>query len=374
MNHDVTKPGVSGRQPKGRGLSARSGQGASGSGKKIALLGVVVLFVAVAAVCAYWFGASNANPKPADAAQQPEKPKKGSVKRRVPTSSPVSRPVQSKPKSATEKPVAPSAADDTSARPEISRSQLEGDVSEIANDIAAGLAAGNNQAVQELRPQLVLLKQPTLLRALQGLIRHGDEEQRKNALYAMALAFGEESRRWRSFPAVGGGESFGPDNADFGTISDGLPDSGTAEEQAAQQSHDIVSAVGEGLEDEAASVRQAAYEAMRKLGEEESGVLSQQLLSGEDSVLKKQLLSDAANASSEGAPSEQDLKTLIAGLENSDPAVHQQAVEYLKAVSGENLTTQAAAFDWLEKKVESDTAKAPGTVVGDGEAIIAPAK
>lgn len=333
--------------------------------KKQVVIAVAVLVGAVAAFCAYKMGAASAakgGTEQTDVGAPLVKDKPLTPKKRLSRSGQEPKAV---PVKASTTPDEVKALD--SGRQEVSRSKLEADVAEIARDIAKGLEAGDEKSVRELMRQLSCFKRPTLMRALQGLIRHGDAEERKNALYALAVAFGAGTKRTRTFAAAGGGESFGRDNSDFGTISDGIPDTGNAEEQAAQQSHDIISAVGEGLQDDESSVRQAAYETMRALDDEESSVLAQQLLCGDDAALKRQLLSDVA-----GSSAEQDIKTSIAGLENSDPAVHQQAMANLKAVSGQDLATQEAAFDWLEKNVEANTANAPGSVVGDGEAIAAP--
>jgi hypothetical protein len=152
------------------------------------------------------------------------------------------------------------------------------------------------------------------------------------------------------------------DKSDLGTISDGEPEAETDEEREAQRSHDIVSAVGEGLVDSDASVKQAAFVAMQALDEEERGVLSQQILGGDDSALKQQLLADAATGGTES-----DLKVSIAGLENGDETVRKMAEANVKAATGQDLITQDAAAAWLEAKTEAAIQKAESEAAVDGK-------
>jgi len=100
-------------------------------------------------------------------------------------------------------------------------------------------------------------------------------------------------------------------------------------------------------------VKQAAFVAMQALDEEERGVLSQQILGGDDSALKQQLLADAATGGTES-----DLKVSIAGLENGDETVRKMAEANVKAATGQDLITQDAAAAWLEAKTEAAIQKA----------------
>ena len=251
---------------------------------------------------------------------------------------------------------------------EVKVSVYSEDVAGIAADIYSALSGNDEKKVRELMRQLARFRKRTLLSALRGLIRHGTAEQRRNALYALALAFGEGVGKIRAF-STKEGEVLKMDWSDLGTISDGEPEMGTSEEQAAQISHEIVNAVGEGLCDEDASVKQAAFETMRALAEEESGILSQQLLSGDDSAMKQKLLEDVA-----GATSDQDLKISIAALGSEDAAVRSLAERNIKAASGKDLTRQEDALAWLEartdaaiKRVESEGAEAGDASGGNSE-------
>ena len=226
------------------------------------------------------------------------------------------------------------------------------DVAGIAADLSVALMAGETLKAREFMRQLASFRRQTLLNALRGLIRHGTPEQRKNALYALAMAFGEGSRRIRSF-STKEGEKLDMDKSDLGTISDGEPETGTIEEREAKRSYEIVRAVGEGLNDEDATVKQAAFEAMRALAEEEAGILAQQLLCGDDSSLKQKLLEDVA-----GSTSDQDLKISIAALENADAKVRQMAEANVKAATGKEMTTQDEAMSWLESRTEEAIRKA----------------
>ena len=243
---------------------------------------------------------------------------------------------------------------------EVKPSKYAEDVAGIAADLAAALLSGDTTKAREFLRQLASFRRQTLLNALRDLIRHGTPEQRKNALYALAMAFGEGSRRIRSF-STKEGENLELDKSDLGTISDGEPEAGTLEEREAQRTYEIVSAVGEGLQDADASVKEAAFEAMRALAEEESGILSQQLLSGDDSAMKQKLLEEVA-----GSTTEQDLKVSIAALENADATVREMAEANVKAATGKEMKTQEEAMSWLESRTEEAIRKAQNEVDANG--------
>jgi len=236
--------------------------------------------------------------------------------------------------------------------PEPKVSKYADDVAVVAAELAAALSEGDNKGVCERMRQLACFRKKTLLNAFRDLIHRGTPEQRRNALCALAMSFGEGSGKIRAF-ALKNGESIEMDRSDLGTISDGEPEADTDEDREAQRSHDIVSAVGEGLVDSDASVKQAAFVAMQALDEEERGVLSQQILGGDDSALKQQLLADAATGGTES-----DLKVSIAGLENGDETVRKMAEANVKAATGQDLITQDAAAAWLEAKTEAAIQKA----------------
>ena len=246
---------------------------------------------------------------------------------------------------------------------EVKVSKYAEDVAGIAADLTAALMAGDTTKAREFMRQLSRFRRQTLRNALRGLIHHGTPEQRKNALYALALAFGEGSRRIRSF-STKEGEKLELDKSDLGTISDGEPEAGTLEEREAKRSYEIVNAVGEGLKDADATVKEAAFEAMRSLAEEESGILSQQLLCGDDSVLKQKLLEDVA-----GSTAEQDLKISIAALENADAKVREMAEANVKEASGKEMKTQEEAMSWMEARTEEAIRKAQNEVDPNGSEV-----
>lgn len=243
---------------------------------------------------------------------------------------------------------------------DVKASKYAEDVAAIAADLSAALMSGDTTKAREFMRQLASFRRQTLLNALRGLVHHGTPEQRKNALYALALAFGEGSRRIRSF-STKEGEKLGLDKSDLGTISDGEPEAGTIEEREAKRSYEIVNAVGEGLRDADATVKEAAFEAMRSLAEEESGILSQQLLCGDDSAMKQKLLEDVA-----GSTAEQDLKISIAALENADAKVREMAEANVKAATGKEMKTQEEAMSWLESRTEEAIRKAQSEVDANG--------
>ena len=162
-------------------------------------------------------------------------------------------------------------------------------------------------------------------------------EEKMGGLFALAAAFG------RGNPTDGGEENRAIDVS--GT------DSGTADgatEEEARRIHDVVAAVGIGLSDPSESVRQAAYETVRVLNNEEQGVLTAQILSGDDAALKRQLVADTS-----GSANERDIMMSIGALDNSDAETARAAADNLKNVLGQKFSTQDEALAWWEKNHET---------------------
>ena len=238
----------------------------------------------------------------------------------------------------------------------VRRSKYEGEVSDFAATLYAALSEEDGDAVREVLHSLAAYRKQTLLTALRGLVRHGSPEQRRNALYALALSFGAETSKMRT-SVTKSGEMTKADDEDLGVIGDGIPESPDAMEREAKRSHDIVCAVADGLEDNDASVRQAAMETMLALESEERGVLAQQVLSGEDADAKRHLLSAISDSEDR-----QDLMLSIAALGSDDPSVRTLAAANVKAATGQDFRTQDEALEWVESHttaaVEADKAEA----------------
>lgn len=243
----------------------------------------------------------------------------------------------------------------------VQRSKYEDEVSAIAAELAAALASEDEDAVREIARSLAVYRRQTLLNAIRGLVRHGLPDQRRNALYALALSFGPGTSKMRT-SVTKNSETTQPDDADLGIVCDGLPESPDELERQARQTHDIVCAVGDGLEDNDTSVRQTAFEAMMSLDDEERGVLSQQVLSGEDVELKRRLLSELS-----GSEDRQDLMLSISALEDEDPSVRSLAAANVEAATGQDFKTQDEALEWLESQTDAAISAAEAEAKASGE-------
>ena len=247
----------------------------------------------------------------------------------------------------------------------VQRSKYEDEVSAIAAQLADAMASEDEDAMREIARNLAVYRKQTLLNAIRGLVRHGLPEQRRNALYALALSFGSGTSKMRT-SVTKNGETTQPDNADLGIVGDGLSESPGELERQARQTHDIVCAVGDGLEDNNSSVRQAAFETMMSLDDEERGALSQQVLSGENVELKRRLLSEIS-----GSEDKQDLMLSMSALENEDPSVRSLAEANVKAATGQDLKTQDEALEWMESQTAAAVAAVEAEAKASGEGVSA---
>lgn len=234
---------------------------------------------------------------------------------------------------------------------EISRSEFEDEISELDERLVEALADNDPARVRECTARLLRYRKLTLLNALRGLVRHGEPIQRQNALYALAVVFGAGSPKKRSY-ASGSGETEWTESADFGVISDGIGEPDGDAELAAQISHDIVCAVEDGLQDASTEVQAAAFDALMSLNEEERGVLSQQIISGDDADMKRKLIA-AISSSGEKI----DLMLSISAMDSDDALVRAMANNNIRSMTGESFATQEEALDWVEERT-ADAVKA----------------
>ena len=245
----------------------------------------------------------------------------------------------------------------------VERSEFEDEVSSIARELADALERENERDAKECLRKLARYRKLTLLNALRGLVRHGDVEQRKDALYALALSFGTGSNRKRAYFSKDIDAEW-TDRDDLGVIADGRGEPSGEAELSAQISHDIVCAFEDGLSDEDADVKQVAFDAMLSLEEEERGVLAQQVLFGEDAEMKRQLMSSIA-----GSKDHQDVMLSIAGLESDDAELRAIAESNVKMATGQDFTTQDEALDWVESQTESAISAAETNLATEGELL-----
>lgn len=170
-----------------------------------------------------------------------------------------------------------------------------------------------------------------VLATLLDMVRNGStSEEKLSGLFALAAAFGR------------GNQADDDGGMEIALTENGEP--AEASEEDARRVHDVVSVVEAGLADSDKTVRRGAYEAVRDLRYEEQGILKSQIMTGEDSELKRQLIADTS-----GSINERDILTSISALENSDAATARAAADNLKSLLGQQFTTQDEALAWWEK-------------------------
>ena len=215
---------------------------------------------------------------------------------------------------------------------------VRGDVRAFVMEEYARLSQAGCAEDAKFLEQLRSCGDRVLLATLSDMIRNGSTaEEKMGGLFALAAAFG------RGNPTDGGEENRAIDVSG--------KDSGTADgatEEEARRIHDVVAAVGIGLSDPSESVRQAAYETVRVLNNEEQGVLTAQILSGDDAALKRQLVADIS-----GSANERDIMMSIGALDNSDAETARAAADNLKNVLGQKFSTQDEALAWWERNHET---------------------
>ena len=197
-------------------------------------------------------------------------------------------------------------------------SKIEESVNASAVKIVAAIDAGDEAAVQKCWESLSGVPRQAILDALRGLGQHGDVSERKNALYALAMAASQG-----------------------GPMAAEASENAERKQQSEQWRHDIMSAVGEGLDDEETTVRNVAYEVMQSLDDDSKRDLGQQLMSGEDAALKVRLLSDIS-----GSATDTDVGLSVMALGDASQSVREKAAANLKAVSGKEFSSQEEAQKW----------------------------
>ena len=103
-----------------------------------------------------------------------------------------------------------------------------------------------------------------------------------------------------------------------------------------------------GLQDENSSVRDAAYEALITLPEEERSALSLQLMGNGDVTLKERLLSSCAGDDSEFARNVD-----FHGLDAEEPSVRALAEDNVKRLVGRSFASSDEAFAWYEQEIST---------------------
>lgn len=140
-------------------------------------------------------------------------------------------------------------------------------------------------------------------------------------------------------------ECVGESSADDETGGD---DAVAIEEEAPEDFRSRVTVVmmTAGLADAEPVVRDAAYETLVGLPDEERAQLSLQLLGNDDTALKQALLAETAQADDE-----QSLTLNFHGLDADELEVRQLAAENILAKTGQTFESSDQAYDWYEKQL-----------------------
>lgn len=120
-----------------------------------------------------------------------------------------------------------------------------------------------------------------------------------------------------------------------------------AEEHEAEETHEVVSVVAQGLEDPDAAVRQAAYAAAMELSRERNNILLGQLLCSDSATsadLRRQLMDELASATDE-----ESVSLLLTAMQSPDEQTAATAKERLESIAGRTFEDVLAAADWLEE-------------------------
>lgn len=117
-----------------------------------------------------------------------------------------------------------------------------------------------------------------------------------------------------------------------------------------------------GLADAEPVVRDAAYETLVGLPDEERAQLSLQLLGNDDAALKQALLAETAQTDDE-----QSLTLNFHGLDAEEPEIRQLAADNIREKTGQTFESSEQAFAWYEKQLSEEAGSAEEAVAGDPE-------
>ena len=222
----------------------------------------------------------------------------------------------------------PSNAPDRSARPAaeaqpaaVARTgipDLRRKIMEVTGNEDLGTLAPARRAFRKMRAT----GGAELLSVIGSMVESESAAERRSAVAAAALAFPDDGRQL--------------------VCIDDEEDPQRLHEEA-KRNHVLISVVSEGLRDEDAEVRSAAYESLRTIDRDVASVLTAQLLCGSDSELKLQLLADTA-----GKATDRDMSVSIAALDDGDEAVRAAAAENLRKLTGRDFRAKSEACDWWE--------------------------
>lgn len=123
-----------------------------------------------------------------------------------------------------------------------------------------------------------------------------------------------------------------------------------------------------GLADAEPVVRDAAYETLVGLPDEERAQLSLQLLGNDDAALKQALLAETAQTDDE-----QSLTLNFHGLDAEEPEIRQLAADNIREKTGQTFESSEQAFAWYEQQLTGEDGAADEAVAEDQGAAEGPA-
>lgn len=208
-------------------------------------------------------------------------------------------------------------------------------------------------ATADLRLALEGLSREATLEAAAAMMRAGSEQDRMDALWTVANAFGatgsEDLVRSNLYDDEDDGAALEFSNT-LGPTRAGADEEAYREEEdrLAAETHDVVEIVSSGLEDSSAEVRAVAYETIATLSQERADVLYSQLLCSDSPVsadLRRQLMDELAGATDEGA-----LTLFVQGMQSPDEATAAAAKANLEAMAGMEFKDIGDAVNWMEAR------------------------
>ena len=201
-------------------------------------------------------------------------------------------------------------------------------------------AGQDDMATTSLRLAIDALPKKEILAAAATLLHVGSEQDRIDALWAVASAFGttpgEEPLVRANIPE----ESDSADAADL-----------DAEEREAEETHHVVALVAAGLEDSSEDVRDFAYETIRVLSPERSSVLYSQLLCSDSEAsadLRQKLMEER-----DGDSDKESVDLFVTAMQSPDPTTAAAAKRNLESLSGRTFQSIDEVVEWLESEEQN---------------------
>jgi len=249
----------------------------------------------------------------------------------------------------------PLAANESSACHVITTANTSVAIKELSAELTKCVDAGeltNERALQLLETHLGSASFSDAFSGLSELMTSSDVEGRIAALNVLAILKGEWSATVDMADDVDGDIAVQKIAAAETEISaDEESDAARNLESVTSEDDDVeqravYAMMTLGLQDESSSVRDAAYETLLALPQEERSALALQLMGNDDVALKERLLSSCAGDDSEFARS-----VNFHGLDAQEPSVRTLADANVKSLVGRSFATSDEAFAWYEQSI-----------------------